>query len=425
MTVDAGPAKPRKFRIVYDEDGYPRELADEIAWTRAVRSGLLSADSEVTVYTQGEPPRVCRAGTIPELAPAFGTAAPPPLLPEVPTTAPTLPVPAAAAAAEDQPQDARPPDFSSAEAAPGEPALFLDEEGDQGADELAPTEPPPIGPHGKPFQPWILPSILVGILLLAVLSSGGGSPGISNSYAGAPGNETYGEVGTDVYNTASPVDEQETSGVARTYYAVRDAAVRAEPNSSSTVVATLRRGVSVFAIRVRPRGASEEWVRIESGEHAGAYIWLSNISEDSRPTLAQSLAQRWSVATEVGLYSAPDETSRRIDTLSAGLNVQVVGELPNGWWEIARQTGGVGYLPPWTFAPEDDDWHSDEAANTTSANSTAPADTPRNTVPPQDVRPPVIRSEPQPEPRSWCTLKNGEEIRTTEAECRDRGGEFR
>jgi|GEM_PF-6773997 len=413
--------------ISFEENGFPVELISDRDIQKAVSSSRLRRDTIVKIYTPGQPVVTRRADTVERLKPFLGVEETPPPVGEPEASIPKkrsgaspkrpAPVPAA--------EPARPHAESFAAAtAPGTTAVFLDEESYHSAQDPAYSPPPPpMEPQSKSFQPWILPSILVGILVLAALSSGGGSPGTSNSYSDVPSSPTYNDLGTDVYNTALPVDV-ETVGVALTFYAVRDAAVRAEPNSSSRQVATLTRGDSIFGIRVRLAGASEEWIRIESGEHAGAYIWQPNTSDESRPTLARSLSDQWSVATEVGLYSAPDETSRRLDTLSAGLTVHVVGELPNGWWEIARQSGGVAYVPPWGFAYEDGDWHSDETSNTTTGNSIAPAEPPQSAAPAQPARPPAATNDPPPEPRSWCVLKNGEEIRTTETECRDRGGEF-
>ena len=402
--------------ITFEENGFPVELISDRDIRKAVSSGRLRRDTIVKIYSPGQPVVARQADTVERLKQFLGVEEPLPVEPEPPAPkrrggpAPKPPLPVS------PPQPAPAPAPAAAGAASGAAAVFVDEESHHSAQDPAYSPPPPMAPQSKPFQPWILPSILVGILVLAALSSGGRSPGTSNFNSGTSSSPTYNDLGTDVYNTALPVEE-ETVGVAQTFYAVREGTVRAAPNSFSRQVAILGRGDSIFGIRVRPAGASEEWLRIETGEHAGGYIWLVNMSDEARPTLARSLTERWSVAAEVGLHSAPDESSRRLDTLSPGLTVHVVGELPNGWWEIARQSGGVGYLPPWAFPNGDGDWHADGQSNTITGNSTAPAD------PPQTVRPPVTR-DLRPEQLSWCVLKNGEEIRTTEAECRDRDGEF-
>jgi len=56
------------FRIVYEEDGYPRELSGLRELARALQGGSLQPSTRVTVYRQGEPPSVRRISDLPELA---------------------------------------------------------------------------------------------------------------------------------------------------------------------------------------------------------------------------------------------------------------------------------------------------------------------------------------------------------------------
>lgn len=68
------------FRIVFEEDGYPRELVGPEDWARAVSQGALTPDMEITLYRQGESPSVRKAAAVDELRALFRLAE----LPDVP-----------------------------------------------------------------------------------------------------------------------------------------------------------------------------------------------------------------------------------------------------------------------------------------------------------------------------------------------------
>lgn len=57
----------RGIRIVYDEDGYPRELSGSEEWHRAIIEGRLTPETAVTVYRSGVQPIVRKAGEVAEL----------------------------------------------------------------------------------------------------------------------------------------------------------------------------------------------------------------------------------------------------------------------------------------------------------------------------------------------------------------------
>jgi hypothetical protein len=402
--------------FTFEENGFPVELITERDIRKAVASGRLRRDTAVKIHFPGQPIFTRRADEVEDLRPFLG-------IDEAETAVEADAVPAGAFA-EASSQVAPPsPVYRPPPSPPVPPTsggggmnVFLDEETHFSAQDTAYAPPPPMQPQNKPVEPWILPAILVGIIGLGALTSLGGSPPDTNalSNVSAPAAETVFD--GDVFNTAEPADE--TIGEAQTFYAARDAALRIEPSSSSTELGTLRRGTSVFGIRLRPAGSDEVWVRIESGAHAGAYVWLANMSDEARPTLARTLAQQWAISGEVGLYAAPDEASRRLDTLSAGLNVQVAGELENGWWEVARQNGGVAYVPPWAFD------YAEAEGEAGGGNMSAGFD---NAIVPSDMAPGALPSRTQAPPAqtvSWCAFKSGEEIRLTEEECRARGGQW-
>ena len=67
------------FRIVFDEDGYPRELRTAADRARAIAQGALARETDVVVYREGEPAYACKAGDLRALwgeEPERGTEAP-------------------------------------------------------------------------------------------------------------------------------------------------------------------------------------------------------------------------------------------------------------------------------------------------------------------------------------------------------------
>lgn len=406
--------------ITFEENGFPVELISDRDIRKAVSSGRLRRETVVKVHSPGQQPLSRPADAVERLRPFLGIEEPvAPAAPLVPLTKKAREGSrrAAPAAADGPPPPATPAPQAPAPAATGA-SVFLDEDTHHSEQDQAYAPPPPMQPQDKPFQPWILPAILVGILGLAALTTGGGTAPQSNSSVAPPPASFDNSLETGVYNTS--VAEDETIGDAQTFYAVRDAAVRLGPSRSSAQVGTLRRGDSVYGIRLRPAGGEEIWVRVDSGSHVGAYLWLANMSDVARPTLAEGFSQQWTIGNEVGLYSAPNETSPRLDGLSVGLSVNVIGELQNGWWEIARQSGGVGYVPPWAFEHADGGAAGDNVTDGSSGNVTAPAG------PAPDVRPrsPQLIEAPPAEPSSWCIFKNGVEVRIAEDDCRARGGQI-
>lgn len=61
-----------EVRIVFEEDGYPRELINAHDYERAIREGALTPDMDITVYRDDQAPSVFRARRVKELKPLFG-----------------------------------------------------------------------------------------------------------------------------------------------------------------------------------------------------------------------------------------------------------------------------------------------------------------------------------------------------------------
>lgn len=60
------------IRIVFEDDGYPRELLGETEWARAIAKGQLRPETPVTIYSDSGLPTACQASNVSELRPMFG-----------------------------------------------------------------------------------------------------------------------------------------------------------------------------------------------------------------------------------------------------------------------------------------------------------------------------------------------------------------
>jgi tellurium resistance protein TerD len=78
-----------RVRIIFDEDGYPRELIGESDRERAIRTGSLTPETSVILYRAGAAPVATRARHVDELRALFGD------LPDEPEPPPPPPPPPA------------------------------------------------------------------------------------------------------------------------------------------------------------------------------------------------------------------------------------------------------------------------------------------------------------------------------------------
>lgn len=115
-----------RVRIIFDEDGYPRELIGAADRERAIRTGSLTPDTSVILYRTGAKPVTTKARNVDELRALFGDLPPEP----VPPPAPPPPPPPAA-------EDVR----------PGKP------DPESGPPPPPPAEPSPPSPERPPSLP--------------------------------------------------------------------------------------------------------------------------------------------------------------------------------------------------------------------------------------------------------------------------------
>jgi tellurium resistance protein TerD len=108
-----------RVRIIFDEDGYPRELISEADRLRAIKTGSLTPETSVILYRTGAAPVATPARHVAELRDLFGDL---PAVPEPPEPPPNPPAPAGrskpAAPREVAPSPAEEPAASKAPAQP-------------------------------------------------------------------------------------------------------------------------------------------------------------------------------------------------------------------------------------------------------------------------------------------------------------------
>jgi len=239
-----------EFRLVFDQDGYPRELISAADRNRAVAEEALTAETLVTIYREGSAPHAVLAGRIPELRDLFTSE---------PSGGGAAAVPAPATSASSaSPAD---PEFvptatggSIAPANEDEPDVkfVLDDSDYEHSDELEHEEAPATS-HG---------ALRISGLLILIAVAGG----------------------FWLFNTPPESAEPPRQLVE---FEVKGAAnVRDKPTTEgSSIVGRLRRG-DVLSGYADPGPGSAEWIHITEGKFSGSYVWRRNLlprSERSAP----------------------------------------------------------------------------------------------------------------------------------------------
>lgn len=230
----------KSVRIILEEDGYPRELLSQEDWTRALASGSLQRETEVTVYRDDAPPQYMRACEVAELEPLFRPAAPSRDSP------PALPAPVAEPA---EPMEARPRPSPWAREEPAEASWYDDdayceEEADDPDAAERDTPEPPARPARSPLL--IFLAGLAALFVILWIANAGSGPG-----AAATAAASYRVTGT--------------------------ANVRTLPSTTgSEIVGRLRTGDVVTGV---PRSSGgESWIQISTGPNAGRFVWARNLA---------------------------------------------------------------------------------------------------------------------------------------------------
>ena len=388
-------ATEHDFRIVFEEDGYPRELINAAERARAVREGALTPEMNVTVYRAGATPGVFKARDIAELKPLFEVDPPaPPPEPE-PEPEPAREAPAPPPVPERDAPSAVPPaapppppasDWIANHPAPPAPAgqpLWPSPTAQKQKQE----EPPPISNDSAPSPPvrepgkytfmWVLIGIILTLYLLATCT---GTPTVETNRSG-----DYTKDDALLGNDVAPAARVDESGPAKitaadmsssvTRYAVRETNIRQRPTAESSAVGKLARGAAVSGVEVPGIDPKHRWFKITSGDFAGYFVSAdANISEAARPQIDTGVAGSRPVRRYAPLYAEADRSSRILQYAEPGTSLTVVGSVADGLAEVSLRSGAIAYVEQSAFeVPADPEADSAEM----------PVEDPKNSSPSQ------------------------------------------
>jgi len=111
----------------------------------------------------------------------------------------------------------------------------------------------------------------------------------------------------------------------------------------SQVLSDLTRGERLEGKWVMGSDGETPWLETE-WQGRTAYAWGRNLAATELPVLTEPMQGERLLATGAIVREGPADASEVLDTVSASTEVEPVGGVGNGWVEIARSGGGVGYV---------------------------------------------------------------------------------
>lgn len=328
--------------ITFEDSGFPVELHDENACSRAVAAGRIHSSTEIIVYhTDGRIVRQ-KANEFSLFARLLAPPAPEPPAPAAPEPVACPPEPLEPVAA--QPEHGQIVEESTL----AEPSATTDvtatppTQVEQPLTETANAMPPSPPPAQKPLK-WIA---LGGLVLWFFAYVAGRHP------ADTPTSAT----GASEANSASSDVDPEASLERQTLYTVREVNLQQSAKSGAGV-GKLPRNTAVTGVIVSGDNSAERWLRIKEGPQTGLYVWGGNLSAGARAELDTSFSGDKQVSVDTSIRAEPHENAAVIvgerTSVTAGDIVSVAGSLAGSWAEIALRKGGVGYVPMASFAATD------------------------------------------------------------------------
>lgn len=188
-----------------------------------------------------------------------------------------------------------------------------------------------------------LPHILGTLAILAVIAVGG------TYLFGVPKSELPGDYNgcADGANAAKPECAEaappEITGQVTSMYILADANVRDRPTAKgSNIIDKIFRGTSISGILQIGEDGTSQWFRLDG--NAG-FIGAVNLSFSAPPKLAKTFADmKWNVEKGTDLLATPAAGSAVVAHLNPGDQTTIAGVTENGFAEVKRSKGGVGYF---------------------------------------------------------------------------------
>ncbi len=194
------------------------------------------------------------------------------------------------------------------------------------------------------FKSWIQTTqgrIVAGATVLVVaggiglLAFGGKKMEDAGDFAGADA--------TAAAAAAGAAMDSSITGQEATLYIIADANVRDRPTAQgSTLVTKLARATAVTGTMQIGEDQTSAWFKLADGR---GYIGGVNLSPNQPPALAKTFSDmKWNVETGTDLLATPEPSSAVVARLNFGDQTTVAGVTTNGYAEVKRSRGGVGYF---------------------------------------------------------------------------------
>ncbi len=127
------------------------------------------------------------------------------------------------------------------------------------------------------------------------------------------------------------------------FYAATKARMRdSAAAENGNVIGILRRGDPVSGSIVAGTAEGQLWLKLADNK---GFVNVVNLSENPAPALKTSFGGKvFTLPERANLLSTPSKDSPVLDRFSQGLVLTTSGITRNGYAEIIRKTGGVGYI---------------------------------------------------------------------------------
>ncbi len=155
-----------------------------------------------------------------------------------------------------------------------------------------------------------------------------------------------GEAGADAAAAGAAVAavaDPSITGQEATLYIIADANVRDRPTAQgSNLVTKLARATAVTGTMQIGEDQTSAWFKLADGR---GFIGGVNLSPNQPPALAKTFGDmKWNVETGTDLLATPEPGSAIVARLNFGDQTTVAGVTTNGYAEVKRSRGGVGYF---------------------------------------------------------------------------------
>jgi len=175
-------------------------------------------------------------------------------------------------------------------------------------------------------------SVLIGIALLVLIVTA-----VSDRHE-APVVEPPSPAAAD-----KPSDAATDSAPVLTLYARYGEMIRNAPSSGASPVGAIKRGDSVSG-QWSANSSGERWLKLAAGAPVGGYIPAQVLSDRPRPKLVRKARRNLKAHRSEAELVEPEAGSQSLGQIGEGDVVTVLGYTRDGWAEIQRADGVVGYV---------------------------------------------------------------------------------